>query len=276
MKFRVGNWKVDSKSLVRLQWKKFYPKLIIHEKFEKPVKWVLRILTVIGIAASFLTLPYWSGIIMTFVLFGIQQLLEKTLFEYSVMILQPFPDFEIEYDQWLTNGYLLLNPEIKNHDGYLNYFGPAYADKDYAIKFFNYIRSWNQDNDKDEENNICISFIIENDVSYSTYLYANPNRKWLNPMFSNFQKSMRLEKYGKQQQSMVMQMVFWKNLKMKQGMFFHQFRNQQKNNQPFYFVPFYMDNGNPIPVERLRVWKTDYKIKGRSELTPDEIEFYHK
>lgn len=276
MKFRLGNWKVDSKSLVRLQWKKYYPKLIVHEKFEKPVKWVLRILTVIGIATSFLTLPYWGGIIMTFVLFGIEQFLERTLFEYSVMILQPFPDFEIEYDQWLTNGYLLLNPEIENHDGYLNYFGPAYADKDYAIKFFNYIRSWNQDNDKDEENNICISFIIESDVSYSTYLYANPDRKWLDPMFSEYQKSMQLEKYGKQQQSMVMQMVFWKNLKMKQGMFFHQFREQQKNDEPFYFVPFYLENGNPIPVQELRVWKTDYKIKGRSELTPNEIEFYHK
>ncbi|MDC1167439.1 hypothetical protein OAT36_00845 [Flavobacteriaceae bacterium] len=276
MKFRLGNWKIDSKSLVRVHWKKYYPKLIVHEKFEKPVKWILRILTIIGIATSFLTLPYWAGIVMTFVLFGIEQFFERTLFEYSVMILQPFPDFEIDYDQWLTNGYFLLNPEIEDHDGYLNYFGPAYADREYAIKFFNYIRSWNQDNDEDEDNNICISFIIESDVSYSTYLYANPDRKWLDPMFAEYKKSVELEKYGKQQQSMVFQMVFWKNLKMKKGMFFHQFREQQKNDEPFYFVPFYIDNGNPIPVQELRVWKTHYKIKGRSELTPDEVEYHHK
>lgn len=276
MKFRLGNWKIDSSSLIRVHWKKYYPKLIVHEKFEKPVNWILRILTVVGIATSFLTLPYWAGIVMTFVLFGIEQFFERALFEYSVMILQPFPDFEIDYDQWLTNGYFLLNPDIEDHEGYLNYFGPAYADKEYAIKFFNYIRSWNQDNDEDEENNICISFIIESDVSYSTYLYANPDRKWLDPMFTEYKKSVELEKYGKQQQSMVMQMVFWKNLKMKQGMFFHQFREQQKNDEPFYFVPFYIDNENPIPIQELRVRKTHYKIKGRSELTPNEVEYHHK
>lgn len=276
MKFRLGNWKIDSSSLVRVHWKKYYPKLIVHEKFEKPVKWILRIITVVGITTSFLTLPYWAGIVISFALFGIEQFFEKTLFEYSVMILQPFPEFEIDYDQWLTNGYFLLNPEIENHAGYLNYFGPAYADKEYAIKFFNYIRSWNQDNDEDKENNICISFIIESDVSYSTYLYANPNRKWLDPMFAEYKKSVELEKYGKQQQSMVMQMVFWKNLKMKQGMFFHKFRKQQKDDEPFYFVPFYIDDGNPIPIQELRVWKTHYKIKGRSKLTPNEVEYHHK
>ena len=276
MKFRVGNWKVDSKSLVRLQWKKYYPKLIVHEKFEKLVKWVLRILTVIGITTSFLSLPNWGGIIMALVLLGIEQILERTLFEYSVIIFQSFPDFEIEYDQWLTNGYLLQDQEIKNKYGYLNYFGPAYSDKEYAIKFFNYIRSWNQDHNKDEENNICISFIIESDLSYTTFLYANTDRKWLDTMFSEYQKSMQLEKYGKQQQSMVMQMVFWKNLKMKQGMFFHQFRHLQKNDEPFYFIPFYIDNEKPVPIEELKIWKTKYKIKRRSELKENEIEFYHK
>lgn len=89
MKFKVGNWKIDSNSLVRLQWGKYYPKLIVHEKYETPVKWILRILAIIGIATSFLTLPYWGGIIMTLFLLGIEQLFERTLFEYSIMILQP-------------------------------------------------------------------------------------------------------------------------------------------------------------------------------------------
>ncbi|RXG17817.1 hypothetical protein DSM03_101516 [Leeuwenhoekiella aestuarii] len=274
MKFRFGNWRIDSKSLVRIHWKKYYPKLVVHEKFEKHVKWIMRILTAIGIITSFLILPYWAGIVITLLLFGIEQLFEHTIFEYSIMALQPFPDFDIEYDQWLTNGYFLLNPEIDDHEGYLNYFGPAYADKGYAIKFFNYIRSWNQNKDVDEENNICISFIIESDVSYSTYLYANTERKWLDPMFANYKESMKLEKYGKQQQELILQMVFWKNLKMKEGMFFHKFRNQQKSNEPFYFAPFVAETSQPI--EELKVWKTHFKIKGRSELTPSEIEYHHK
>ena len=192
------------------------------------------------------------------------------------MILQPFPDFEVDYDQWLTNGYFLLNPEIKDHEGYLNYFGPAYADKEYAIKFFNYIRSWNQNKDTDEDNNICVSFIIESDVSYSTYLYANPDRKWLEPMFSEYQNAMKLEKYGKSQQSTILQMVFWKNLKMVKGMFFTQFIENQKSDEEFYLVPFYLEKDRPIPIQELRVLKINYKIKGRSELTEKDVEYYHK
>ena len=273
MKFRKGNWRINLDSFIRLQWKRYYPKLILHEKFEKPVKWILRILAAVGIVISFLTLPYWIGVIITLIIFGVEQLFENVVFEYSVIVQQPLPDFEIEYDQWLTNGYFLLDTKYQNPNGYLNYFGPVFKDKDYAIKFFNYICSWNQNNDLDIENNICISFIIESDVSYSTYLYDNHNRKWLNSMFLKYQKSMEPKKYGKQQQSMVVQMLFGKNLKMQKGMFFHQFREQQQNDKPFYFVPFYIHNEKPILIKELKIWKTNYKIKGRSELTPDEIEY---
>ena len=106
MKFRKGNWRINLDSFIRLQWKRYYPKLILHEKFEKPVKWILRILAAVGIVISFLTLPYWIGVIITLIIFGVEQLFENVVFEYSVIVQQPLPDFEIEYDQWLTNGWL--------------------------------------------------------------------------------------------------------------------------------------------------------------------------
>lgn len=253
MKIKIGDWKVDSRTLIRVEWRKYYPKLVIHEKFEKYVKWILRILTFVGILTSFLVLPYVAGIIVTLSLFVIEQFFERTLFEYSVMILQPFPEFEVDYNQWLTNGYFLLNPEVQDHDGYYNYFGPAYADKDYAIKFFSYIRSWNQDEDIDDENNICISFILEEDNTYSTFLYANTERKWLKRMFTDYEKAMQVEKYGKAQQSMIVQMIYWKNLKIVEGMFFTKFLAQQKNDDKFYFAPFYIDNDNLVLIDELKV-----------------------
>jgi hypothetical protein len=276
MKFKKGNWRIDSQTLIRLEWAKYYPKLIVHEKFEKYVKWVLRILTAIGILTCFLTFSYVIGIIITLCLFVIEQFFERTIFEYSVMIIQPFPDFEIEYDQWLTNGYFLLNPEIQGHEGYLNYFGPAYRDKDYAIKFFNYIRSWNQGEDIDEDNNICISFILEDNETYSTYLYANTERKWLKPMFTEYEKEMQVEKYGKKLQSMTLQMVYWKNLRAQLGMFFYKFLEQQPNNGEFFFAPFYIEGEVPKVIDELRVLKTQYKLKSRSQLTPNEIEYHHR
>ncbi|SDH80550.1 hypothetical protein SAMN04488062_11512 [Flavobacterium omnivorum] len=276
MKIKVGNWKIDSNTLVRVEWKKYYPKLIVHEKYEKYVKWTLRALTVIGILLSFLILPYEVGIILTFILFFIGRFFEKTLFEYSVMILQPFSTFEVEYDQWLTNGYFLLNPEIPKENGYLNYFGPAYAEKEYAIKFFKYIKSWNLDEDIDEDNNICISFILEEDSSYSTFLYSNPKRKWINNMFNEYENAMKVEKYGKSQQSTLIQMIYWNNLKISNGMFFTKFLDQQKNNENFFFAPFYIENKQPVLIDELKILKMDYKVKHRKELTKTETEYYYK
>ncbi|NOU60823.1 hypothetical protein [Marinifilum caeruleilacunae] len=278
MKIKVGNWKVDSRTLIRLEWRKYYPKLIIQEKFEKHIKWILRGLALLGILISFFVLPYHVGIIVTIVLFAIQTLIEKALFEYSVMIVQPFPDFKIDYDQWVTNGYFITNEEVEGYENYPNYFGPAYKDENYAYNFFSYIREWNQNSDTDFDNNICISFIYEDDVSYSTYLYANPDRKWLDESFNSEKDKMKLEKYGKEQQSMVIQMVYWKNLKMTNGMFFTQFIESQKKREKkeFYFAPFIHKNGKIGYIDELKVLKVDFKVKGRSELTENEVEYHHR
>ena len=276
MKIKIGSWVVDSKSLIRVYWNKYYPKFVIHEKFEKHVKWVLRILAGTGILTSLLTLPYFVGVGLTIFLSITEQILEKIVFEYSVMILQPLPNFEIDYKQWITNGYFLLNPDVPTGDGYVNYFGPTYKDRDYAIEFFGYIRSWNPDLDTDFDNNICVSFVVESDNSYSTFLYANPDRKWLSPMLYQVKQSLQLIKFGKSQQSIVLQMVYWKNLELVDGMYFTKFIKQQKRNQEFFFVPFYEIDGQAEMIEELGILKNSYKIKHRSELTEDDLEYHYK
>ena len=275
MKFRKGNWKIDSKTLIRLEWNKCVPKLIIHEKYEKIVKWTLRILSFIGITTAFLTLPYLIGILLTFVIFFVEQFLEKTIFEYSVFYLFPIPDFDIEYDNWLTSGYLLINDKKLLNQGYLNHFGPAYENKTYAIKFFNYLRLWNNSENTDLENNICISLIIENDQKYSTYFYPNSNRKELRQYFAKYKKKMALEKYGKEQQEMIMQMIFWKP-NQTQGTFFKQFISDLKINSEYFFAPFYIENEQPKMVEELKILKSIIKVKNRNELTEKDIEYHYK
>lgn len=58
MKFKKGDWEINSKSFINIEWRKGMPKLIVHEKYESAVKWTLRILTVIGIATSAITLEW--------------------------------------------------------------------------------------------------------------------------------------------------------------------------------------------------------------------------
>jgi len=275
MKFRKGNWKIDSKSLIRIEWNKYFPKLIIHEKFENIVKWTLRILSFIGIATAFLTLPYEIGILTTLIIFITEQFLEKTIFEYSVFYLFPIPDFDIDYDNWLASGYFLICDKKLLNQGYLNHFGPAYEDKSYAIKFFNYLRLWNNDKISDLENNICVSLIIENNEKYSTYFYPNSNKKELENYFTKYKKEMALKKYGKVQQEMTMQMIFWKR-NQNQGTFFKEFIKDLKINPEYFFVPFYIENKQPIIIEELKILKSALKVKNRNELTEKDIEYHYK
>jgi hypothetical protein len=96
------------------------------------------------------------------VLLGIEQFFERVLFEYTIFIVQPFPDFEVEYDQWFTNGYLFPNPDYQEECDLKYHFGPTYKDREYAINFFQYLMAWNQVTNlsNDLDNNICISFVL--------------------------------------------------------------------------------------------------------------------
>lgn len=277
MKIKVGKWKVDTSTFIRMEWKKPFPKLVLHEKYEKGVKWILRILTLIGIATSILTLSPIYSLLLSIVLVLIEQFLERTIFEYSVFYISPLPDFDIDYSQWVTSGYLLLNGENRKllTKGYHNYFGPAYKDKNYAIKFFNYLRSWNDNQPIDSGNNICVSIIIENDEKYSVYLYPNTREEELDKYFSKYKEDMALKKYGKKQQELVMQTLFWKR-NINQGNFFKQFIDDLKTSNEYYFAPFYVDKDNSIIIEELKILKDTIKVKNRNELTVKDIEYHFK
>ena len=176
----------------------------------------------------------------------------------------------------MTNGYLFPNPQYKQEYNLFNHFGPAYKDKKYAIEFFTYLKSWNQDSENDIDNNICLSFVLEDDKSYTTYLYANPNRKWLDKMFTDYREKTKYDKYGKNQQSMVMQMIYWKNLKLVDTSLFPKFLEEQKADEKFYFVPFYLDNDKLVAIEELKIAKYKYQIRNRKDLTKNDTEYHHK
>lgn len=275
MKIKVGNWKVDSNTLLRLEWNKNRPRLILHEKYEGKVKWLLRGFTVVGIGTSFLSFDPFVGTGVSLGLIGLEQFFENTLFEYTTFIIQPPPDFEIQYDQWKTNGFAI--PLVKNKSS-LPVFGPAYADEAYAIKFFNYLRSWNNDEDEDKENRLIVSFVIEDDESYTTYIYANPGRKSLSEQFDLIEEVSRLEKYGKQQQRLIGQMIYWNKLVYKKDYMIDQFLRIYSNTESFIFAPFVLsaDGKSSRMLQDLGILKHGYKFKKRNQLTEVDTEYYFK
>jgi hypothetical protein len=274
MKIKIGEFKVDTSTLIRLEWRKYYPKLIVHEKFEKKIKWILRILFLLGIILGFVAFDPIVGTIITLALTAVEQFLENTLFEYTTFVVQPFPDFEIDYSQWKTNGFAFT--KVKDPK-YPPIFGPAYKDEEYARKFFTYLKSWNNNEGEDRDNRIVISFVKEKDETYTTYLYANPQRKNLSEMFDLVEESEQVAKYGKQQQRLVMQMIFWNNLPFKEEYMINQFWKHQSNKEPFIFAPFVLlENGGTKMINDLNVLKYEYKIKNRNELTAADTEYHFK
>src|SRR5690554_5417094 len=106
MKIKISDKLViDSKTIIRFEWRKFYPGLVIHERYEQHLKWTLRAIAAIGIASSIFAFPNWyTSLGFAFFILVVEQFFERTTIEFTTMIIQPPPSFEVDYDQWKTNG----------------------------------------------------------------------------------------------------------------------------------------------------------------------------
>lgn len=275
MKIRIAkDLYVNSNTLVRIEWRKFYPILVVHEKFEKILKWILRIIAIGGIASSIISIPDWYlGLALAVIIALIEQFFERTIIEYTTMIVQPFPDFKIENGQWKTNGFML--PKEKNDED-LTYFGPSYKSETYAINMFKYFISWIDNNSQDDkDNNLIVSLIIEPNEEYTTYIYANLGRKRLDYMFKFYGDLSRLEKYGKRQQQFITQMFYWNTLDFKDGFYIKKFLEFKDENDPYYFTPSVLQPFGLPPkfLTEYSIKKYHLKIKKREELVKGEPEY---
>ncbi len=276
MKITIKNKiKVELSSLIRLEWKNFLPVLTIHERFEKLVKWTLRILTFIGIATSIISIDEWYiSLSLSILLFLIEQFFERTVFEYTTFVSLPFPDFDIDYSQWKTNGFLVSHNKAIEP---LSYMGPSFQNRDYAMRFFNYLMSWNWDSSIDDENTIVVSFVIEPDEKYTTYIYSNPGRKIIDRIFEAEAKKNQLSKYGKRQQKLFTQMIFCNTLDFKEGYLIKQFLEAVKPQDQFYFLPTVLPQNPGEAPEYLydyAILKSEYRLRSRAEIGKNDVEHY--
>jgi hypothetical protein len=265
---------VNSNTLIRFEWRKYYPLLVVHEKFENILKGILRIIAIGGIATSVVSIPIWYfSLGLAIIIALIEQFLERTIFEYTTMIVQPFPDFEIEYGQWKTNGFML--PKEKNNED-LAYFGPSYQDEGYAINMFKYFTSWIENSSKDDkDNNLIVSIIIEPNEEYTTYIYANLGRKRLDYMFKFLGDKSKMEKHGKRQQQFITQMFYWNTLDFKDGYYIKKFLEFQDNDDPYYFTPSVLQPFGLPPkfLTDYSIKKHHLKVKKREDLLKNEPEY---
>lgn len=206
MKIKVGGWDVNLKSLISLRINKYYiPFLNVHEKLEKPLRITIWSLTVIGILSSLIAFDqwYWSLIFsISLTLFSL--LFDKSIVQYSTIIVTPLPEFDIHSNEW--NGMTYILP---NYPDDLPLIGPTFKSKAFALKFYELLKNWNYGSiDDKQDNNIRVSIVIENPKDYAFYLYPDPKRKSIIDFFETSKRGQAFEKQGKSQQELITMVIF--------------------------------------------------------------------
>jgi hypothetical protein len=272
-----GGAKVKLSSLVKLERRGFIPILVVHERFEKHVKWIVGIITFIGIAISVVAFSKWYySLGVSILVAGLSYFFQKALFEYTTLLSHPLPPFELDGTQWLTNAFLVPMESQKYPDD-PTYVGPAFKEKEYAIKLFNYLKSWNRDGAVDTENNIVLSFVIEPDERYSTYIYSGVSGKHIEQQFKRDAERRKYDKKGKRQQQFVMQNIFWHTFPFKDGYLIKRFLEHQKPEGKFFLIPaVHKDSGQPDYLFEHGIQKFGYKLRKREELTDSDVEYLNK
>lgn len=273
---KQGRWRVRLSSLVTVRWQNHLPRLVVHEKYEKRVKLISRIVAIVAIVSSVLALRTWYvRLSVALTIFFIEQFIERAIFLYTSIYAQPLPDFTIEGEKWTDMCFAYPeNPEPNE----LNVVGPVFSDEEYAHRLFNLLRNWNYQQSEDRDNNICLSFIAENEKLYSVYLYPNLKRKSIGQFFKQAEEYQKYEKYRKEHQQLVMQMVFCKVFRYGEGVSLKSFVEIQPKDKPFWLMPF-LKHGNTAPemmYEEKPILKYHFKFKRRKELRKNELEYQHR
>lgn len=242
-------------------------RLILHEKYQKIVKWMLRTIIFIVIVISIVSLAWYFSLILTLILLGFEYFLERTIFMFNTLFIQPIPAPEdLKKAEWYANIFGFVQGDVVDKDFLI---GLVFKDKYAGEKIFKCISAWNNMGQVDVEDNINISFIVENDKDYSTYIYPSVNRKAIRTFESKFKEK---DKYHNK---LIFTLIMCKVFPYGKKSTFYRFKQEYKNNDPFTLKGFYLSNGKMISLPNSPIKKFHLKIKNREDLTKNDLEYEH-
>jgi hypothetical protein len=213
----------------------------------------------------------------------IEQILEKIVFTFTTIFVQPTPEWNPQ--EWL--GMIFGIPP----EGNFFKLGMLFKSQSYGKHFFECIRSWNYYQNKDSEDNIKISFIIESESEYSAYVYPSFERKSIKLAKKQSEMEMLQKRQLKNHEQLVMMAIVCKCFPNPPNSIFRLFRSRYKTNDPFEFGAYFLNSdipelkeGRPFIAEKGEielipdinpVIKFHLKIAKRDELSKKDIEYQH-
>lgn len=178
------------------------PHIKINEKHEKSVKWVLRLLTIVGIISSVIAFSTWYySLSFSIGLFLIEQIFEQIIFTHTIMLVQPLPQ---NWDGSKWTGMIMATNE---KDLFLGF---GFTDKSVGIDFFNTLFAWNDNGDINDDN-IQLTLVQEDKENYSVHIYPTVQRTFVRENYKLHERNFdKRENAGKELNVFVTQTCFCK------------------------------------------------------------------
>ena len=250
---------------------KGFPRLFLHEQYERMIRWLLRVLTAIGVGTSVLTMPWYWSFTTSLGLLVLDAFLERTLFYYSSLYVDALME-NYDPDEWAATVVVSLgepkDPRSKK------IVGLAFKTEEYAKRFFETLHHWNGSSDHRQQD-LCMTFIVDED-RYYVYLYSDPEKARIKSFKNKVEQESQLSKYGKEHFPMIMQMIFCHGFETKYGFALGMFLDTNPPRKEFLLAPYTWDGSSPKALGGIEpILMKTYKSKIPFELTQDDYEYYH-
>ena len=263
---RASNRRRSHVFIKRSGWK---VKLVINERYKNFIKLLSKLILILTIVLSFITLRRFWAIIVSLSLIAVEQLLERVIFSFTTYVVTPWPDFSL-FEQ---ANYLGAMFEFTRDNKSPATIGLMFENKEEAKQVWEFIYGWNQNNSYDlGDGNITVSAIINKKKdAFVLYIYPSPTRK----IMKNLKKEIEQKKGGNKEHIFVSgQMIIGKVFRYK-GSGFEQFNNHYKSGSQYFLTILAFTNGSPHTIPGVTpILKDRVKIKNYEELDRKDVEKY--
>lgn len=261
------------RSAILVKKEKCFFNIIIPEKYKGALNISKWLITAVGLISSLIVFPsVLYSFLFAFLLFLVGTFLEKVLFHYSPLYIQPLPDFEIENEKWLgmTYGHY-LDPETEETYPMLGMF---FSDEVYLRNIHRLLMEWNYGDFFDAQDNIQMSQILRENSTYTFFVYPNPDRETVKNFFQKAETERKQISLTDVQMKHFVQLVMGKGCRMTNRQKLEEFIELYKKKQFFFFELLLMRGNQPEALPDLGVFKKRrLKVKNESDLDRKDIEY---
>ena len=250
------------------------PAIMVSQRWKRLFKWAKWILALVGLLTSLVTfhlLLISFGIALGSFLLGL--LIEKVVFRYGTLYVNPLPDFPIEESQWTGCffGYMTLS----DRSLYLPLVGWVFRDVAYAKRIHQLLLSWTLGHSQDSGKNVCQS-VVADGPRYRFFCYPGPRRQ---PAKRFHRREEARSKRSKDTRDDVhdrlfLMLVLSKTFDLVPTSLLPTFRQKYRRGQYIFRIMSIDASGQARQVDGLTdLILLDLKIKDRKDLTRKDLEY---